>query len=232
MSQLILLRHGQSEWNKRNLFTGWVDVPLSPEGIEEALAAGTSLSEMPIDLIFTSTLVRAQMTAFLAMSKHHSKKVPVVMHLGDGQIDEWSKIYSEETQKEIIPVVYASELNERAYGELQGLDKAETARKFGAEQVKIWRRSFDTPPPNGESLEMTAARSIPYFENVIVPLLEDGKNVFVCAHGNSLRSIIMDLDGLSKDEVLHLELATGVPVIYDFSKGTFVKHIKNSQIIF
>lgn len=223
MSQLILLRHGQSEWNKRNLFTGWVDVPLSPEGIEEALAAGTSISEMPIDIIYTSTLVRAQMTAFLAMSKHHSKKVPVVLHTGEGQLDEWSTIYSEETKNEIIPVICTPELNERAYGELQGLNKAETAKKFGTEQVKIWRRSFDTPPPNGESLAMTAARSIPYFENEIVPLLEEGKNVFVCAHGNSLRSIIMHLDGLSKDEVLHLELATGFPVIYDFANGSFVK---------
>lgn len=223
MSQLILLRHGQSEWNKRNLFTGWVDVPLSPEGIAEALAAGETISEIPIDVIITTTLIRAQMTAFLAMSKHHSNKVPVVLHTGEGKLDEWSQIFSEQTQSEIIPVIRTSELNERAYGELQGLNKAETAEKFGADQVKIWRRSFDTAPPNGESLAMTAARSIPYFEQTIVPLLEEGKNVFVCAHGNSLRSIIMDLDGLSKDEVVHLELATGVPVIYDFSKGSFFK---------
>lgn len=223
MSQLILLRHGQSEWNKRNLFTGWVDVPLSPEGIEEALVAGDSISEIPIDVIITTTLVRAQMTAFLAMSKHHSKKVPVVMHTGEGKMDEWSKIYSETTKSEIIPVYYTSELNERNYGELQGLNKAETAEKFGAEQVKLWRRSFDVRPPNGESLALTAERSIPYFEQNIVPLLEDNKNVFVCAHGNSLRSIIMQLDGLSVEQVLHLELATGVPIIYDFSKGEFIK---------
>jgi 2,3-bisphosphoglycerate-dependent phosphoglycerate mutase len=223
MSQLILLRHGQSEWNKRNLFTGWVDVPLSPEGIEEALAAGMTFNKIPIDMIFTSSLVRAQMTAFLAMSVHHSKKVPVVVHQEEGKLSEWSKIYSEETKQEIIPVIRTSELNERAYGELQGLNKQETAEKFGAEQVKLWRRSFDIPPPNGESLEMTAARSIPYFKNTIVPVLEENKNVFVCAHGNSLRSIIMHLDALSKEDVLHLELATGYPVVYDFSKGTFNK---------
>lgn len=223
MSQLILLRHGQSEWNKRNLFTGWVDVPLSEEGIKEALAAGTLLSEIPIDIILTSTLVRAQMTALLAMSKHHSKKVPIVLHGGEGKLEEWGQIYSEETKNEVIPVIRSPELNERAYGELQGLNKQETAEKFGAEQVKLWRRSYDTPPPNGESLEMTAARSIPYFKQKILPLLEENKNVFVCAHGNSLRSIIMYLDGLSKDEVLHLELATGVPVIYEFSKGSFNK---------
>ena len=223
MSQLILLRHGQSEWNKRNLFTGWVDIPLSPEGINESLAAGEAISEIPIDIIITSSLVRAQMTAFLAMSKHHTNKVPVVLHAGEGKLEEWSRIYSEETQSEIIPVIRTSELNERAYGELQGLNKAETAEKFGADQVKIWRRSYDVPPPNGESLEMTAARSIPYFEQTIVPFLEDEKNVLICAHGNSLRSIIMDLDGLSKEEVINLELATGIPVIYDYFKGTFTK---------
>lgn len=225
MGQLILLRHGQSEWNKRNLFTGWVDVPLSPEGIDEALAAGVSIQDIPIDAIITTTLVRAQMTALLAMSKHHSKKVPIVLHTGEGKLDDWSQIYSDETKKDMIPVIRTAELNERAYGELQGLNKAETAEKFGAEQVKLWRRSYDIPPPKGESLAMTAERSIPYFQKNIVPLLEKNKNVFVCAHGNSLRSIIMFLDGLSKDEVIHLELATGVPVIYDFTKGTFTKRV-------
>lgn len=229
MSQLILLRHGQSEWNKRNLFTGWVDVPLSPEGIDEAFAAGVLINEIPIDVIITTTLVRAQMTVFLAMSKHHSKKVPVVLHPGEGKLEEWAQIYSEETRNEVIPVIRTSELNERAYGELQGLNKAETAEKFGADQVKIWRRSFDIAPPGGESLAMTAERSIPYFEQTIVPLLEDNKNVLVCAHGNSLRSIIMQLDGLSKDEVLHLELATGIPVIYDFSKGAFIKRLSDGS---
>lgn len=224
MGQLILLRHGQSEWNKRNLFTGWVDIPLSQEGIEEALSAGVLISRIPIDVIITTTLVRAQMTALLAMSKHHSKKVPVVLHTDEGKLDEWSQVYSDETKKEMIPVIRTAELNERAYGELQGLNKAETAEKFGAEQVKMWRRSYDIAPPKGESLAMTAERSIPYFKKIIVPLLEDGKNVFVCAHGNSLRSIIMHLDKLSKDQVVHLELATGVPIIYGFSKGTFTKH--------
>lgn len=229
MSQLILLRHGQSEWNKRNLFTGWVDVPLSPEGIEEAFKAGNSISDIPVDVIITSTLIRAQMTTFLAMSKHRSDKIPVVMHTGKERMDEWSKIYSEQTKNEIIPVYYTSELNERAYGELQGLNKTETAEKFGADQVKLWRRSFDIQPPNGESLAMTAERSIPYFEQNIVPLLEDHKNVFVCAHGNSLRSIIMQLDALSVDEVIHLELPTGIPVIYDFSKGEFIKRSSDSK---
>jgi 2,3-bisphosphoglycerate-dependent phosphoglycerate mutase len=223
MAKLILLRHGESLWNKRNLFTGWVDVPLSKKGIEEALEAGKRLSEIPIDIIITSSLIRAQMTAMLAMSVHHSGKSPVIQHAGEKKLAENSKIYSEETLSQIIPVIRSWELNERMYGELQGLDKAETAEKFGADQVKIWRRSYDVPPPKGESLEMTAARSIPYFKNTVIPLLKEGKNVLISAHGNSLRSIIMHLDHLSKDEVLHLELATGAALGYEFNDDTINK---------
>jgi len=223
MTKLILMRHGQSKWNELNLFTGWVDVPLSEKGIKEAFEGGRLIANIPIDIIVTSTLVRAQMTAFLAMSIHSSGKVPVVLHTGEGKLDDWAKIYSEAAEANLIPVYRFWELNERMYGELQGLNKAETAAKFGAEQVQIWRRSYDVPPPEGESLEMTAARSIPCFEEKIVPFLSDGKNVFISAHGNSLRSIIMELDGLSKEEVVRLELATGVPVIYEYSEGQFTK---------
>lgn len=223
MSKLILLRHGQSQWNLMNLFTGWVDIPLSQKGIEEALAAGRQICDIPIDLIFTTTLVRAQMTAFLAMSEHRSGKIPVVLHPGEGKLEEWSQIYSEEALRHTIPVVRCWELNERMYGELQGLNKAETAERFGAEQVKLWRRSYDVAPPHGESLEMTAARSIPYFQNNVVPHLLKGSNVLIVAHGNSLRSIIMVLDGLTKDEVIHLELPTGIPVLYNCQDGKFTK---------
>lgn len=223
MNKLILMRHGESEWNKRNLFTGWVDVPLSQKGIQEALEAGKLIQDIPIDVIITTTLVRAQMTAFLAMSEHHSKKVPVVLHSHEGKLEDWGKIYGEEAQHTIIPVIRCWELNERMYGELQGLNKAETAAKFGAEQVQIWRRSYDTAPPNGESLSDTAARSIPYFKDKVVPFLKQGKNVLISAHGNSLRSIIMYLDNLSKEQVLKLELATGVPIIYEFNNGSFTK---------
>ncbi|MEI8366064.1 MAG: 2,3-bisphosphoglycerate-dependent phosphoglycerate mutase [Parachlamydiaceae bacterium] len=224
MSKLILLRHGQSEWNKRNLFTGWVDVPLSKEGIDEAFAAGDAISAIPIDVIVTTTLMRAQMTAMLAMSRHSSGKVPVLLHEGEGNLETKGEIYSHEALDHLIPVICCWELNERAYGELQGLNKAETAEKFGADQVKIWRRSYDVAPPGGESLEMTAARSIPYFNKVVVPMLKQNKNVFICAHGNSLRSIIMELDGLTKEEVLHLELPTGLPVIYEYTTDkTLVK---------
>lgn len=216
-SKLILLRHGQSEWNRKNLFTGWVDIPLSSEGVEEALKAGREIADLPIDLIYVSSLIRAQMTAMLAMSVHKGGRVPLLPHLG--KLQEWAKIYNPHAEEMTIPVIAAWQLNERMYGELQGLNKQETKEKFGEEQVQIWRRSYDVAPPKGESLADTAARAIPYFEEHIVPRLAEGKNVFVSAHGNSLRSIIMKLDNLSKEQVVKLELATGVPVIYEYSSG-------------
>lgn len=221
--KLILMRHGQSQWNQSNLFTGWVDIPLSKQGIEEALEGGRGIQNEPIDIIFTSTLIRAIMTAMLVMTIHHSGKVPVILHPGEGQLEKWGQIHSQVAESQTIPVIKAWELNERMYGELQGVNKKELADKYGPEQVQIWRRSFDVPPPNGESLKMTAARSIPYFEQTIVPYLKQGKNVFVAAHGNSLRSIIMDLDRLSPEEVVNLELATGLPVIYEYENGKFTK---------
>ncbi len=219
MAKLILLRHGQSVWNKKNLFTGWVDIPLSEQGVKESVEAGKKLAHLPIDAVFTSTLVRSHMTLALALLQHESQKVPVFIHEGAGKLAEWSRIYSKETLSEVLPVTTAWELNERMYGELQGLNKEETAQKFGKEQVHLWRRSFDVPPPGGESLSMTAKRTIPYFQQMICPRLSLGENIFVCAHGNSLRSIIMHLDALSPEEVLKLELATGEFVIYDF-QGT------------
>lgn len=221
--KLIMMRHGESQWNLLNLFTGWVDVPLSSKGIQEALDCGNQIRDLPIDIIFTSTLVRAQMTAMLAMSQHHSGKVPVVQHAGENKLETWGKIYSKKAEDYTIPVIYAWELNERMYGELQGLNKAETMEKFGKEQVKIWRRSYDVAPPNGESLKMTAARSIPYFTEKILPYLANGSNVMISAHGNSLRSIIMYLDHLTEEQVVHLELGTGVPIIYEYNQGKFSK---------
>lgn len=228
-NKLIMMRHGESCWNQQNLFTGWVDVPLSKKGIEEALNTGKKICDIPIDVIITSTLIRAQMTAFLVMSVHNSGKVPVVLHPGEGMLDTWSHISSEKTKENCIPVVYSWELNERMYGQLQGLNKAETIEKFGAEQVKLWRRSFNTPPPEGESLAMTAARAIPYFKTKVMPLLEQGHNVFISAHGNSLRSICMYLDNLSEDEVVHLEIATGEPIIYNYHNEHFNKEACNTK---
>lgn len=218
-SKLILLRHGESMWNKNNLFTGWVDVPLSPKGIQEAIDAGKKMANDPIDIIYTSTLIRAHETLAIAMAFHHSQKVPVFLHTGEGKLDEWSKIYGEEAKQNTIPVIRAWQLNERMYGALQGLNKKETAQKYGDEQVKIWRRSYDTTPPEGESLEMTAKRTLPYFDKEILPKLKEGKNILISAHGNSIRSIIMELDNLNKQEVVALEITLGEPIYYTYENG-------------
>jgi 2,3-bisphosphoglycerate-dependent phosphoglycerate mutase len=188
MSELILLRHGQSQWNLENRFTGWVDVPLSPKGEDEARKAGEKLRGRKIDEVFTSVLKRAIDTVDLAFESA-------------GIADK--------------PTTRDAALNERMYGDLQGLNKAEAAKKWGDEQIKIWRRSYDTRPPGGESLADTAARVIPYWESHILPRLKAGKNVLIGAHGNSLRALVMHLDGLSRDEVLQLEIPTGAPLLYE-----------------
>ena len=189
MPFLVLVRHGESQWNLENRFTGWVDVPLSEKGIEEAKKAGERLKKENIhfDKAYTSDLQRAQNTLTLILEK---------------------------LKQENLPVEKDKALNERHYGDLQGLNKAETAKKFGEEQVKIWRRSYDIAPPKGESLKDTAARTLPYFDAKIAEDLKAGKNIIVAAHGNSLRSIVMHLDKLTKEQVLELNLATGVPIIY------------------
>lgn len=222
MTFLILLRHGKSVWNEKNLFTGWVDVPLSQQGIDEAISAGKKIKDLPIDYIFTSSLIRSLMTAVLAMTHHSSKKIPYVVH-EDPQHKLMSKIYSDE-EKNMIPLYRSSALNERMYGELQGKNKEETAKQFGEEQVRLWRRSYKVAPPNGESLYDTRERTIPYFQKNIFPLLKEGKHIFISAHGNSLRSLIMDIEKLSEEEVLSLEIPTGKPLIYSWTNHTFVRH--------
>ncbi|KAF3445777.1 hypothetical protein FNV43_RR10954 [Rhamnella rubrinervis] len=220
---LILIRHGESLWNEKNLFTGCVDVPLTKKGVEEAIEAGKRISNIPVDMIYTSALIRAQMTAMLAMTQHRRKKVPIIIHNESEQARAWSQIFSEDTKKQSIPVVAAWQLNERMYGELQGLNKQETADRYGKEQVHEWRRSYDIPPPNGESLEMCAERAVAYFKDQIEPQLLSGKNVMIAAHGNSLRSIIMYLDKLTSQEVISLELSTGLPMLYIFKEGKFIR---------
>ncbi|KAK9270233.1 hypothetical protein L1049_025810 [Liquidambar formosana] len=220
---LILVRHGESLWNEKNLFTGCVDVPLSKKGVEEAIEAGKRISNIPVDMIYTSALIRAQMTAMLAMTQHRRKKVPIIMHNESERARAWSQVFSEDTKKQSIPVIAAWQLNERMYGELQGLNKQETADRYGKEQVHEWRRSYDTPPPNGESLEMCAERAVAYFKDHIEPQLLSGKHVMIAAHGNSLRSIIMYLDKLTSQEVISLELSTGIPMLYIFKEGKFIR---------
>ena len=193
MPRLILVRHGQSVWNASNRFTGWTDVDLSDQGVEEAEEAGRELSAIRIDVVHTSDLVRAQRTAEIIMRHNEAS---------DG-----------------VPTKYDWRLNERHYGALQGLNKAETAEKHGAEQVHVWRRSFDVAPPEGESLEMTAERTIPYFIEEIVSDLADGKSVLVSAHGNSLRSIVMHIESISPEDIVSLEIPTGEPIHYNYEEG-------------
>ena len=188
MPDLILLRHGESQWNLENRFTGWIDVPLSPRGEAEARAAGAKLAGRRIDKLYTSVLKRAIDTATLALEAAGSGAVP--------------------TERDVA-------LNERMYGDLQGLNKAEAAKRFGADQVKLWRRSYDVRPPGGESLADTAARVLPYWEARILPDLRAGRNVLVVAHGNSLRALVMHLDRLTREQVLDLEIPTGVPLLYE-----------------
>lgn len=218
MGKLILLRHGASLWNEKNLFTGWVDIPLSSKGIEESLLAGQKIARITIDSIFVSSLIRAQMTALLAMTMHEGGRIPRLMHTGEGKFEEWSKIYSPVTEKSCIPVYVAWQLNERMYGELQGMNKDEMRAQYGPDQVQVWRRSFDVAPPGGESLKMTAARTIPYFQENIAAHVKQGKTVLISAHGNSLRSIVMHLEHLSEEEVMKLEIATGAPVLYTYEQ--------------
>jgi 2,3-bisphosphoglycerate-dependent phosphoglycerate mutase len=191
MALLVLLRHGESQWNLENRFTGWVDVPLTDKGRLEARRAGELLRGIRFDQAYTSTLKRAQETLEIVLA--------VI-----GQTD--------------LPIERDAALNERHYGDLQGLNKAETAEKYGNEQVHVWRRGYDVAPPGGESLKDTAARTLPYFETKIVADLTAGKNVLVSAHGNSLRSIVMHLDRLTREQVLELNLATGVPIVYEFDQ--------------
>ncbi|MFP6627225.1 MAG: 2,3-bisphosphoglycerate-dependent phosphoglycerate mutase [Deltaproteobacteria bacterium] len=194
MSTLLLIRHGQSQWNLENRFTGWVDVPLTDQGRAEAKEAGRTIAGEKIELskAYTSVLVRAQETLTIILD---------CLGLAD------------------LPVVKDQALNERHYGDLQGLNKAETAEKYGERQVHIWRRSYDVNPPGGESLKDTAARTLPFFTQHIVADLDRGENIIVAAHGNSLRSIVMHLDKLSRDEVLQLNISTGVPILYQLGPG-------------
>ncbi|XP_071710485.1 2,3-bisphosphoglycerate-dependent phosphoglycerate mutase 1-like isoform X2 [Rutidosis leptorrhynchoides] len=222
-STLIIVRHGESMWNEKNLFTGCVDVPLTRKGVEEAIEAGKRISAMPFDVVYTSALVRSQMTAMLALTQHCCQKVPIFIHNDNEEAEIWNKIYSQDTKNESIPVIKAWQLNERMYGDLQGLNKQETAEVFGKEQVYKWRRSYEVRPPNGESLEMCLQRAVSYFKDNIEPQLMAGKHVMVVAHANSLRSIIMYLDNLTPQEVINLELSTGVPMLYIYKDGKFIR---------
>ena len=200
MPILALVRHGQSLWNHENRFTGFVDVPLTEQGRAEARQAAKSLGGLKFDVAYTSALTRAQETLAIIL----------------------------ESLGQRIPVIRDASLNERHYGDLQGLNKEDAAKRWGDDQVKKWRRSYDIPPPNGESLEMTAKRVLPFYERAISGDLRLGKNVLVVAHGNSNRSLVMKLDKLTGEQVVGLELATGVPLVYELSTECEVINKRNT----
>ncbi len=199
MASLVIFRHGQSVWNLENKFTGWVDVELTEKGIQEAKNAGEKLKSFHFDLAYASDLKRAQNTLKIAL----------------------------EVAGKTVPTTYNKALNERMYGDLQGLDKTETAKKYGDEQVKIWRRSFDVPPPNGESLKDTTDRVIPYYKAEIEPQLKAGKNVVIAAHGNSLRALIMYLENMTPAQILEFEIGTGIPRLYELDANLNVLKAEN-----
>ncbi len=199
---LVLVRHGQSDWNLKNLFTGWKDPGLTEKGIEEAIAAGKKLRDLKLtfDVAYTSVLSRAQETLTLIL---------------------------EELGQQGLETIKDQALNERDYGDLTGMNKDEAREKFGEEQVHIWRRSFDVPPPGGESLKMTAERVLPYYRSEILPRVLAGERVIVAAHGNSLRSLVMELEGLTPEEILKRELATGAPIVYRLEEDGSVKSVQD-----
>ncbi len=199
MSKLVIVRHGQSKWNLENRFTGWVDIELSPKGIVEAHDAGKKLKGYEFDMAFSSALKRAQSTLYIILDEI-------------GQRD--------------IHIEFDKALNERMYGDLQGLNKDETRKQYGDDQVKIWRRSYDIAPPNGESLKDTSARVLPYWNYNIVPILKKGKNVLISAHGNSLRALIMHLEKLTKEQILETEIPTGIPKYYNLDDNLNVIETK------
>ena len=190
---LVLVRHGQSEWNEKNLFTGWKDPKLTQKGVDEARKAGDELRQAgySFDKMFTSDLFRAQETGRIILEQMGT---PSVITIKDQC------------------------LNERSYGDLAGLNKDEARKKWGNDQVHEWRRSFDIQPPGGESLKDTAERVLPYFKENVIPELEKGSNILIAAHGNSLRALVMDLEKIHSEEIVKLEIATGIPLIYKFDK--------------
>ena len=197
MTKLIILRHGESEWNKLNLFTGWEDVNLTDQGKIEAKLAAFAIQNLKVDVnhAYTSELKRA------------SKTLEIVLNV----------------LKKDIPIISDQALNERNYGSLTGMNKDEARNKWGDEQVKLWRRSYDIAPENGESLKDTCNRTIPYFKKNILPKLHDGENVIITAHGNSLRSIIMHVEDLSEEAIVNVEITTGIPIVYEYENKKIIK---------
>lgn len=215
MSILVLVRHGQSQWNLENRFTGWADVPLSKKGIDEAISAGKKLKDMKFDTMYVSHQLRAIQTLHYVLIESNDDRTPIIYH-EDKKIHDWE--HHEGDYSNEIPVFMSTDLAERYYGNLQGLNKQKTREKYGEEQVHLWRRSYDVKPPGGESLKDTCDRTIPYYEKYILKDLKEGKTVLVSAHGNSLRSITKFVESISDEEIPKVEIPTGIPIVYNFDE--------------
>jgi 2,3-bisphosphoglycerate-dependent phosphoglycerate mutase len=213
LATMVLVRHGQSQWNLENRFTGWMDIPLSIKGRQEAISAGKKLKDMRFDIIYVSHLLRAIQTMHYILLELSDKRIPIIYH-EEERIHEWEHYNGDRNDE--IPIYQSVDLAERYYGDLQGLNKAETMKKYGEAQVHLWRRSYDINPPHGESLKDTCERTIPYYKNHILPELQAGKNVLIVAHGNSLRSITKYVENISDQDIPNVEIPTGLPIIYTF----------------
>lgn len=218
MNSLLLVRHGQSRWNATNRFTGWVDVALSVMGVEESSKCGTKLKDVQIDVAFVSELVRAQQTLLEILASQNKTGI-FVHNFPRNRFTLTSNLVTPQD----IPVYETSKLNERHYGLLQGLDKAEVRLKFGEDKVLQWRRGWKARPPEGESLEDVYKRCIPYFKSTIMPYIASGKNVIVCAHGNSLRAVVKYIENISDTQIVNLDIPTGEVIRYEFEAGQISK---------
>ena len=215
MSRLILVRHGQSQWNLENRFTGWMDVPLSKKGIDEAVSAGEKLRAVKFDSMYVSHMFRAIQTLHYILINSNDNRVPIIYHEEKSIRDR--EHHTGDSNNE-IPIYMSVDLAERYYGNLQGLNKQKTREKYGEEQVHLWRRSYDVNPPGGESLKDTCDRTTPFYKNYILKDLQEDKTVLVSAHGNSLRAITMHVEKISEQEIPKVEIPTGVPIAYTFNK--------------
>jgi len=224
VSRLILVRHGQSQWNLENRFTGWTDVPLSEKGIEEAISAGEKLKDIEFDTMYVSHMLRAIQTLHYILIKSNSKRTPIIYHEEKRVLNREHHTGDPENE---IPIFMSVDLAERYYGDLQGLNKQKTREKYGDEQVHIWRRSYDVKPPGGESLKDTCDRTTPYYKEHILKDLQEGKTVLVSAHGNSLRAITMYIETISEQEIPNVEIPTGVPIVYTFDENMNLTNKKN-----
>jgi 2,3-bisphosphoglycerate-dependent phosphoglycerate mutase len=213
LSKLILVRHGQSQWNLENRFTGWMDVPLSKKGIDEAISAGEKLRDVKFDSMYVSHMLRAIQTLHYILINSNDNRVPIIYHAEKSIRDREHHTGNPNSE---IPIYMSVDLAERYYGNLQGLNKQKTREKYGDEQVHLWRRSYDVSPPSGESLKDTCNRTTPYYKKYILKDLQEDKTVLVSAHGNSLRAITMVVENISEEEIPSVEIPTGVPIVYTF----------------